>query len=111
MTNLPDGKLNMAPFTERGINLSQTERKALQQFGQFNESADPRASMYENWGGDNRVRLTNSLRAEINKEIAERQGFIETPSPMSEAKRRKIIDFEEGMQTGFTSTTKDQEKF
>ena len=108
MTNLPDGTVNMRPFTERGINLSQTERKALQQFGQFNESADPRASMYENWGGDNRVRLTNSLRAEINKEIAERQGFIETPSPMSEAKRRKIIDFEEGMQTGFTSTTKDQ---
>ena len=45
--------------------------------------------MYENWGGDNRVRLTNSLRAEINKEIAERQGFIETPSGISEAKRRK----------------------
>ena len=108
MTNLPDGKLNMAPFIERGINLSQTERKALQQFGQFNESADPRASMYENWGGDNRVRLTNSLRAEINKEIAERQGFIETPSPISEAKRRKLIDFNEGMLTGFTSTTKDQ---
>ena len=94
MTNLPDGKLNMAPFIERGINLSQTERKALQQFGQFNESEDPRASMYENWGGDNRVRLTNSLRAEINKEIAERQGFIETPSPISEAKRRKLINFQ-----------------
>lgn len=107
MTNLSDGKLNMAPFTERGINLSQTERKALQQFGKFTESSDVRASMYENWGGDNRVRLTNSLRAEINKEIAERQGFIETPSKISEAKRRKILAFEEGMQRGFPTTSKD----
>ncbi len=107
MTNLPDGKVNMAPFTERGINLSQTERKALQQFGKFTESADPRASMYENWGGDNRVRLTNSLRAEINKEIAERQSFIETPSKTSEAKLRKIANFQEGMTRGFPTTSKD----
>ena len=47
MTNMPDGTVNMRPFTERGINLSATERKALQQFGKFSESTDPRASMYE----------------------------------------------------------------
>jgi len=108
MTNMPDGTVNMRPFTERRINLSATEKKVLQQFGKFNESTDPRASMYENWGGTQRVRLTNSLRAEINKEIRERQSFIETPSKTSEAKARKIVNFREGMTSGFTTTTKDQ---